>query len=360
MHRPPLYNPRIASFVAQVSKTALTANILALQNFVTRYASYPGCEQAGDYLYGYFSALGLRTEFDPFAFSSRSSRNIVATIPGTALPEYVVIVCAHYDSTTGSATGPTLAPGADDNASGTAAVMEIARILAGRSFDFTLKFVCFSAEEWGLYGSKHYAQEAWNAGEKILGVLNMDMIAYTDALPEDLNVFTNDTSKWLGSWFVLCARQYAAVDLAIAANPGVRASDHSPFWDQGYSALLAIEDYPLKNPYYHKTTDVLATLNLDFAAAVTKIVLAVACRTGPAGPSVVEPAFGLPLLQDGDHVRGHRREIIVGLPAPFLAGGRIVDRHRPGIGDRLAEIRLGSRRRIRGCACGSRRRARPG
>jgi hypothetical protein len=282
--RPPAYDSRIASSVAQVSTTALAANILALQNFQTRYASYPGCEQAGDSLYAYFTALGLRTEFDPFTFSSnRSSRNIVATLPGKASPEYVVILCAHYDSTTGSTTGPTTAPGADDNASGTAAVMEIARVLAGRSFDFTLKFICFSAEEWGLFGSKHYAETAKNTSEKILGVLNMDMIAYPDALPEDLDLFANASSEWLANRFVLCARQYAGVSLVRTVNPGVRASDHSPFWDQGYSALLAIEDYPVKNPYYHKTTDVLATLNVEFAAAVTKISLAAAAGLAQLG-----------------------------------------------------------------------------
>ncbi len=111
--RPPSYDSRVASSIAQVSTAALAANVLALQNFQTRYASYPGCEQAGDYLYNYFAALGLAVEFDPFTFSSnRSSRNIVATLPGKASPEYVVILCAHYDSTTGSTTGPTTAPGA--------------------------------------------------------------------------------------------------------------------------------------------------------------------------------------------------------------------------------------------------------
>jgi hypothetical protein len=283
MFRPPVYDRRVAALVAQVSTSALTANIQALQDFQTRYASTANCELAGDFLYNYFSTLGLQTAADPFTFSSRTSRNIVATIPGIVLPEYVVILCAHYDSTSGSETSSTLAPGADDNASGTAAVMEIARVFAGRPFDFTLKFVCFSAEEWGLYGSKHYAEEARKAGEKILGVLNMDMIAYTDALPEDLNIFTDTASQWLANWFVLCARQYASIDLAVAVSPSMRASDHSPFWDQGYSALIAIEDYGLHNPYYHKTTDVLSTLNLDFATSVTKIVLAVAAGLAQLG-----------------------------------------------------------------------------
>jgi hypothetical protein len=283
LFRPPVYDPRIAALVAQVSKTALSANIQALQNFQTRYASTGGCELAAEFLYSYFSALGLTTETDPFTFSnSIPARNIVATLPGTASPEYAVIVCAHYDSISG-ASSLVFAPGADDNASGVAAVMEIARVLAGRPFDFTLKFICFSAEEWGLYGSKHFAQEAAKAGQKILAVLNMDMIAYPDVLPEDLDLFTDSRSEWLASRFTLCARQYAAIGLAPVVNPSVRASDHSPFWDQGYSALLAIEDYPVRNPYYHKTTDLFTSLNMDLAEAVTKVALAVACGLAQPG-----------------------------------------------------------------------------
>jgi len=277
LFRPPVYDPRIADLVGQVSAAGLSADILALQNFQTRYASTAACELAGDFLFGYFSALGLKTEAVPFTFATtRSSRNIVAVLPGRASPEYVVLVCAHYDSYSGGGSAATLAPGADDNASGTAAVMEIARIFAGRGFDFTVKLICFSAEEWGLYGSKDYAQKAKQAGEKILGVLNMDMIAYPDRLPEDLDIIVNKSSEWLANWFAVCARQYAPIDLARTVNPSFRSSDHSPFWDQGFSALCAIEDASVPNPYYHKTTDLLSTLNMDFAASVTRIVLAVA------------------------------------------------------------------------------------
>jgi hypothetical protein len=176
-------DPRIAQLVAQVSKSNLTADIQALQNFQTRYTSTAGCESAGTYLYNYFVQLGLPCEYDPFSFSSNrySSRNIVATIPGRTTPAQEVVVCAHYDSYSNQSS--SLAPGADDNASGTAAVMEIARVLAGTAFDFTVKLICFSAEEWGLYGSRHYAQTAKSQGEKILGVINLDMIAFSDTAP---------------------------------------------------------------------------------------------------------------------------------------------------------------------------------
>ena len=108
----------------------------------------------------------------------------------------MVIVCAHYDSTSTQAT--THAPGADDNASGTAAVMEMARVLAGYQFDYTIKFIAFSAEEWGLYGSRHYAQAAKQRGEQIVGVVNLDMIGYVDLEPEDLDIVVDGQSDVAG------------------------------------------------------------------------------------------------------------------------------------------------------------------
>jgi len=284
-------NPRISLMVSQVSKENLSSFIQALQDFQTRYASTPNCEYAGTYIYNYFTQLGIQSEYDSFTFSSNySSRNIIGVLPGKTAPDCVVIVCGHYDSY--STNRFVLAPGADDNASGTAAVMEMARIMRGESFDFTLKFICFSAEEWGLYGSKHYAQEAKQKREKIIGVINMDMIGYADRLPEDLNLFVNQNSDWLGNKYILAANAYVPLEIQKTINASMTYSDHAPFWDQGYSALLGIEDYPLNNPYYHKTDDTLNKLNMDFATTVTRASLAAAAdlaqpESAPAAPSGV-------------------------------------------------------------------------
>jgi hypothetical protein len=272
--RAPFVNPLLPVLAGQVSKASLSSYILSLQSFQTRYASTENCEAAGTFLYNFFSQLGLPCEYDPFTFATtRSSRNIVATLPGKTAPQRVIIICAHYDSTSNQPT--TLAPGADDNASGTAAVMEIARVLANATFDYTIKFICFSAEEWGLYGSKHYAQEAKGKDEKIIGVVNLDMIAYADQMPEDLDVFVNQASEWLANRNIIIGKLYGPLDILKALNSSMRSSDHAPFWDQGYSAMLGIEDYSLKNPYYHKTTDTFDTLNMDFATSVTTCALTV-------------------------------------------------------------------------------------
>jgi len=272
--RAPFVNPLLPVLAGQVAKANLSSNILSLQSFQTRYASTENCEAAGTFLYNFFAHLGLHCEYEPFTFATtRTSRNIVATLPGKTHPLRVIIICAHYDSTSNQPT--TLAPGADDNASGTAAVMEIARVLANTTFDYTIKFICFSAEEWGLYGSKYYAQAAKGRQEMIIGVVNLDMIAYADLMPEDLNVFVNQTSEWLANRNIIMGKLYGPLDILKALNSSMRSSDHAPFWDQGYSAMLGIEDYGLKNPYYHKTADTFDTLNMDFATSVTKIALTV-------------------------------------------------------------------------------------
>lgn len=274
--RAPFVNPVLPVLAGQVAKASLSSYILSLQSFQTRYASTPNCEAAGTFLYNFFAQLGLPCEYDPFTFATTyTSRNVVATLLGKTHPERVIIVCAHYDSTSPIDYRTTLAPGADDNASGTAAVMEIARVLADTSFDYTIKFICFSAEEWGLYGSKHYAQEAKSREEKIIGVVNLDMIAYADLAPEDLDVYVNPLSEWLANRNIIISKLYGPPDILKFINSSIRSSDHSPFWDQGYSAMLGIEDYSPKNPYYHKTTDTFDTLNMDFATSVTKIALTI-------------------------------------------------------------------------------------
>ena len=264
----------IPQMVSQVSAQAMADTIRTLEGFQTRYASMPSCAAAGSWLLDSFSALGLQVRRDDFTFGAYnySASNIVATLPGRTAPEQVVIVGAHYDSYSNDPT--RLAPGADDNASGTAAVLELARVFSRYWFDFTIKFIAFSAEEWGLYGSKHYAQAAHAAGQNILAVVNLDMIGYPDRLPEDLDLIVNAKSEWLGNAFVAATTTYAPMPTLKIVNPSLTYSDHAPFWDQGYSALCGIEDASPTNPNYHKTYDTFATIDMDFETAAARASLA--------------------------------------------------------------------------------------
>ncbi len=262
----------IPEMVNAVSSQAIADTIKSLAGFQTRYASLPSCAAAGTWLLDAFHGFGLQAQRDEFAFRTYTTGNIVATLPGRTMPRRVVIVGAHYDSTSNEAA--RLAPGADDNASGTAAVLELARILSRYSFDYTIEFIAFSAEEWGLYGSTHYAETARAAGEEIVAVVNLDMIGYTDRLPEDLDLIVNARSEWLADTFSAAAALYAPMPTLKVVNASLNRSDHSPFWDQGYSALCGIEDYNTPNPNYHKTYDTFSTLNMDFETSTARAALA--------------------------------------------------------------------------------------
>jgi len=294
-------DPLVESIVSNVSGANLTAGVQGMQDLQTRYASTTNCEAAGEALFASFTALGLDdVRFEPFTFSSYSSRNVVAEKTGETYPDDIFIICAHYDST--STHPATLAPGADDNASGTAAVLEAARVLAPYDFDYTIRFVAFSAEEWGLLGSRAYVTRArLGMPDSILGVINLDMIGYADAVPEDLQIIVNGESTWLADLFLAAGPSYGPVGAKRIVDASFVYSDHAPFWDGGYPALLAIEDNPLNNPYYHRTTDTLDTLDFDFFTSATRASvgllaeLAQPVRAGyprtPAGPGAVQVSY---------------------------------------------------------------------
>ncbi|TRZ90137.1 M20/M25/M40 family metallo-hydrolase [bacterium] len=279
--RPAARDLRVGAIVDQVSRDNLKALIRALQDFQTRRTGTAGCDAAAAFIHDYFHMNGVGAEVQEYP-TSGDAEAVVGELRGSAFPDDIVIICAHFDST--STAPETLAPGADDNASGVAAVMEAARILARYPTDYTVRFLAFSGEEQGLYGSSAYALAAERADQRIVGVVNMDMIAYADAMPEDLEVFVNRASNWMGDRLFQDAAEYADLTVRTRVDPSMVYSDHASFWDHGYPALLAIEDEPLQNPTYHKTGDTLDTLNLDFCAQAAKAALAtVAVLAQPAG-----------------------------------------------------------------------------
>jgi len=267
--RAALLDPIVDAIVSLVSTSNLTATVQALQDFQTRHTNTSGCRMAGDYLLGAFTALGLENVgFEVFG-ALPGSRNVVGQKTGATFPDDILIICAHYDSTSSSAA--TLAPGADDNASGTAAVVEAARILATVPLDFTVRFIAFSGEEQGLYGSRAHASGAFSRGERIVGVINLDMIAYSSVLPESMEIYVNGFSDWLGARLLDASSSYGGPAGIKRIDPSMVYSDHSPFWDNGYAALLAIEaDF---NPYYHQTSDTLDKLNPGYFTHVTRASL---------------------------------------------------------------------------------------
>jgi|GEM_PF-1194859 len=248
------------------------------------------CDNAAEYIFSKFESYGLDVEYDSFPHEVLTQgryqmRNVIATLPGKGInSQRVFVISSHYDSIASNSTNWLLnwktmpAPGADDNGSGTAAVLEAARILSQYDFDSTIRFITFSGEELGLHGSKHYTKLAAEHGEDIAGVLNFDMIAYDPDTP-DIDIITNAGSEWIAEAMLSVQRTYGIGPLLLnkIVNPEMVYSDHAPFWHNGYNAILGIDnsdfDSPEFYPFVHTTEDTIDRLNIDMAFRMVQIAV---------------------------------------------------------------------------------------
>lgn len=268
----------------------------------------PGAlERAAGYVAAELERLGFEVRRPAFTFRGREHRNVVGRRSGRSPEEPRVLVGAHFDTVAGS-------PGADDNASGVAAMLEVARLLAaGPRPDATLELVGFNLEEPHAaqyrVGSRRFAAAARKKGVPYAGCLIMEMVGYTDPRPgtqsvpaflfwkrvPDAGTFLAATgdhrSRRLLRTFQRVAGR-ACPDLEVVTFrtplrgwlvPHTRLSDNASFWDRGYPALMLTDTAFLRNPHYHAPTDLATTLDFDFMADVATAVAATARRLAEPG-----------------------------------------------------------------------------
>lgn len=234
----------------------------------TRYCNSDQNDKAAQYIYEKFQNYGLTPYYQ--GFNSKGT-NVIAVKPGIANPEKQFIICAHYDDMPSSGT----APGCDDNASGTVAVLEAARLLSSFNFNYTIVFAAWDEEELGLLGSNHYADSVANVGDNILGVLNLDMIAWDSNNDNVLSISTDDNSQPLANSFVNILQSYLPQMSHNFINES--GSDHTSFQENGYQAILSIEDMGDFNEYYHTSDDKFSNINIPyFTSMVQASVVAIA------------------------------------------------------------------------------------
>ena len=201
-----------------------------------------------------------------------TSRNIVATIPGKVTPQKECVMVAHYDSY--CSADQNNAPGANDNASATSAVMEAVRIMRDYEFESTVKLVAVSAEEVGLVGSAHYAFTAKSRNRTIVGAVNGDMIAYA-ATPVDANLlylgYYLSPGRLTDSAFVYNQRYGLGINLNVSSQSS-SGSDHVPFTVAGFDALYVLSGSP--DPDYHKPTDTYERLSPTLLRRAAQLMLA--------------------------------------------------------------------------------------
>ena len=241
---------------------------------------YPRLEQAAHYIEREFLKAGLEVKEDCFQWEGKSYKNIVAEKKGKTSPDRVFILAAHYDTVPGS-------PGADDNASAVAVLLEIARNIQSVSLEGSVRLIAFSLEEYNYIGSTHYVEGLKKGREEILGMISLEMVGFTGPkqnyppyldpkyypnMGDFIAIIGNERSKKLLEKVCQSFKTNSPqLPLEFVIVPGygegmeeARLSDHSTFWDQGVSALMVTDTGFLRNPNYHLSSDRMETLNFEF------------------------------------------------------------------------------------------------
>jgi hypothetical protein len=295
------WDPFIQGLVDDVSTDSITAYIQRLQDFKTRLVLSDSGFAASEWLRQKFDDWNYSTRFDSFYIDSSMAawgvwpgvgfeRNIIATSTGTMNPDQIFIIGGHMDAIVWWDTSLARynAPGADDNATGTVAALEAARVFKDYSWESTIEFIGWAAEEIGLYGSYFYADRADSLDLDIGGVLNNDMIGYMDDANLDCIIQRKDSPPlWLSELFESVGETYVPSLLIYPVTSG-GGSDWYPFAINGFAAVGGAERSGSHyNPHYHDTSDVLRTLSPELYTALTRVSVATLAVLG-IYPSMVE------------------------------------------------------------------------
>ena len=264
------------AMAAEVNEATLRSDIQTLQDFGTRYTGTAGNDAARAWIVDQLEATGMPTEEDTFS----AGTNVIARLQGTDDPEVIWVYSAHYDST--SEMPDTFAPGADDNASGVAAMLSAARILSKSSFHGTIWFVAMGAEEQGSLGSAHLADRMLDEGLTVRGVVAPDMIAYWPLGDGDAFDILGDTeSSWMVDDLADAADHLGVANKKWIQHRYCQGDDHTSFQDAGIPAISPMDCVEAHNvsssgedtPYYHRSSDTIETLSMPFTTRVAQVIV---------------------------------------------------------------------------------------
>ena len=280
----------IASQLASVSESRIKAAAKNRSDFHNRHSKSQYIDKVAEWLKDELIRIGYNngdTNFHSYSERGFNLKNVVCNKKGTT--DKIILLCAHYDTILSSNRNDTESrqPGANDNASGVASLLEIAQVIANLNLKHSIRFVFFSGEEQGFWGSTHYSQYLKDNNVDLHAVLNMDMCAEPGYLPTlttanvdiddgetgvDPDQAQTEASKNFGLSMKALAEAYT--DLSIEFDP-IDASDYMPFEARGYVCIGAYDGAAKpNNAHYHSVTDVLENLDFRFLTSVTKMVLA--------------------------------------------------------------------------------------
>jgi len=253
------------SIAALIRQDSIQSYLNRLQAFNGRVATSSSNLGSRDWIHAKFAAFGYDSIYNdvfyPSVFGGTACYNVIATKLGTLYPDIHVVVGAHHDGVPGS-------PAADDNGTGTAAVLEMARVLHDIPTDVSIIFATFDAEEYGLYGSQHYAVRAVAEGEYILLMWNMDMIGhYTNT--NKAKLYHGSKTRAAQQWIAL-AGPMVGITGYLSGNSG--GSDHFPFTQRGFEAVF-LHEY-IFSSVYHSNRDSTTYVNTEYATRMLKASVA--------------------------------------------------------------------------------------
>ncbi len=294
--------------VARVDSAAWEADVRLLSGYdplewqgvetriLSRYARSEGITVAGGWLCDQLRAIGYAARLDTFLYAFNRDtilcRNVVAQVIGDERPKQVVVLGAHYDSYASGVDASILAPGAEDNATGVAAVLEAARALAGQRFACTVQFVFFSAEELGLWGSQHHVERLAAAGDTVKAAVIADMVSYWQDEPA-IMLDALAEAAWLAQLVVDNLRTFTSLaDSTRLTAASLIKSDHVPFAATGAPAVLLIDRDWESYSAYHSIQDTWSAISAKTIQGVAAARVAVATIADLAGMRATE----LPVL----------------------------------------------------------------
>jgi len=313
-------DPSIQQVVTLVDSSILFSDLAQLESYKTRYAGNASgrdsLARARDWLIQQFTEYGY-TDIQQHNFTQGGNQlqNIIVTKTGTLYPDSIIIVCGHYDTVNG--------PGINDNGTGTAVVLEVARVLVSKQLDYTVRFICFSAEEQGLVGSNAYVQSVVvPQSHKLKLVLNVDEIGGIRESPVNIVKVEKDNSNpsgnnaasafWTDSLASL-TRTYSTLQTTITNAFG---TDYVPFQQAGY-VITGYYEFN-QTPHYHQPTDSLSHVDVRYVKEICKgTVAGVAVFGGMHGKFL--SLYHSPLSTTQDTVNAYSPKLFVKSSSPITS-----------------------------------------
>ncbi len=267
-------SPEIAALVADVSPDELLASITYLADLGTRHSLSGEFTSAADWARVKLESYGFAVSISDVSVGGGTSLNVVADKPGTSDSSRLVVATAHLDSVNARGGPAAPAPGADDNGSGAAGVLEIGRLLRGESSPNDLRLILFGGEEQGLHGSLQYVDALGQSDRARLdAVINMDMVATLNVPQPTVLLEGAPVSQQLMNDLAAAADTYTDLVVETSLNPF--ASDHVPFIDAGLPALLTIEGGDTANVNIHTANDSVDKIHPPLGAEILRMNVAV-------------------------------------------------------------------------------------